>query len=55
MINNYICENCDKEIVCSWRDVLNKFNDENKKYIPVVIEIKQCPEFKEVGTSQAGD
>lgn len=50
-INNKICENCDKATVCSWATTLDKFDEEvatNKAYIPVEIEIKECPEFKEV-------
>ena len=48
-VENKICNDCDKSIVCSWCKVIDKFDDEVvKNPIDVTIEIKDCPEFKEI-------
>lgn len=46
---NKICNDCDKSTVCNWCTTINKFDDEiAKNPIGATIEIKNCPEFKEV-------
>ena len=48
-VENKICTDCDKSIVCSWCKVIYKFDDEVvKNPIDATIEIKDCPEFKEI-------
>lgn len=49
-IEKKLCTNCDKSTVCEWYKTINKFDDElaGKKLIPVLIEMKECPEYKEV-------
>ena len=48
MVENKICENCDKSLVCSWGKIIDKFDPEVKKdAIGATIEIKECPEYKE--------
>lgn len=50
-IENKKCQDCDKSNCCKWVDTLNKFDEEiasAKAYIPVEIDMKNCPEFKEV-------
>lgn len=49
-IENKICINCNKYTVCKWSDTIDKFDEEvAKKPIEVLIEMKECPEYKEVG------
>ena len=37
MINNYMCEQCDKAAVCKIMDILAKFSDDAKKPLGVDI------------------
>ena len=45
MVDNYICENCDKVAVCKIVDVLDKFQDYAKKPLGVNITIESCANF----------
>jgi hypothetical protein len=46
---NKICMDCDKSTVCQWATIIDKFDDEvAKKPIGAVIEIKECPEYKDI-------
>jgi len=47
-IKNYICEKCDKSLVCKIADKLAAFSEEAKKDLGVNITIESCKEFKEV-------
>lgn len=48
-IQNKICKDCDKYTVCSWAKTIDKFDEEMvKNPINTIIEIKECPEFKDV-------
>lgn len=48
-IINKICSDCDKCVVCEWCKTINKFDEEVvKNPIQAEIEMKSCPEFREV-------
>jgi hypothetical protein len=49
-VENKICNDCSKSVVCSWYKTINKFDPDCTKnnVIETVIEIKDCPEFDEV-------
>jgi hypothetical protein len=47
MISNNQCEKCDHILVCSKQSVLEKFNDDSKKFINIDITIDKCHDFKE--------
>lgn len=53
-VENKICNDCSKSVVCSWYKSINKFDPECTKNNPIetVIEIKSCPEFDEVKSLQ---
>ena len=42
MINNFICEHCDKAAVCKVKDILEKFSEGAKKPLGVNITIDRC-------------
>jgi len=46
MINNNICETCDKVAVCKIYDLLYKFSDEAKKPLGVNITIDRCLNYE---------
>ena len=46
MINNYMCEKCDKAAVCKIMDVLAKFADDAKKPLGVDISMESCLNFE---------
>ena len=45
MINNYMCEQCDKAAVCKIMDILAKFSDDAKKPLGVDISMDSCLNF----------
>lgn len=45
MIQNYKCTECDHRFVCKKMSVLEKFDDESKKYINIDISIIKCLDF----------
>lgn len=46
MVNNFMCESCDKSAVCKVLDVLSKFTDDaKKKPLGVDITIDSCANF----------
>ena len=45
MINNYICETCDKNAVCKVMDILHKFHEDNKRSLGVEITINRCANY----------
>lgn len=45
MVDNYICENCDKSAVCKIVDILDKFSDDAKKPLGVNIAIESCENY----------
>lgn len=48
-VENKICEDCDKSLVCAWSKVIDKFDEEVvKNPIQATIEIKECPEYLNV-------
>jgi len=49
LINNYICDTCDKQAVCKSHDVLHKFHEDNKKPLGVEITIDKCFHYSEDG------
>lgn len=46
MIENYLCEACDKNAVCKIMDILSKFDIETKKPLGVDIKIKKCLNYE---------
>jgi hypothetical protein len=48
MINNNICLDCDKSLVCKIADKLAIFSEDAKKDLGVNLTIDSCREFKEV-------
>jgi hypothetical protein len=48
MINNNICLNCDKSLVCKIADKLAVFSEDAKKDLGVDITINSCKECKVV-------
>lgn len=48
MINNNICENCDKNWVCKIADKLAVFSADAKKDLGIDLTINTCKEYKEV-------
>ena len=45
-VENKICNDCDKSVVCQWAKIIDKFDEEVvKNPIQATIEIKDCPEF----------
>lgn len=46
MINNNICLNCDKSLVCKIADKLAVFSEDAKKDLGVDITINSCKEYK---------
>lgn len=45
MVDNYICENCDKAAVCKIVTILDKFSDDAKTPLGVDISIEACANF----------
>lgn len=45
MINNFMCEDCDKAAVCKVLDILAKFKDSAKNPLGVDITIDSCINF----------
>jgi hypothetical protein len=48
MINNNICQNCEKAFVCKINDKLAVFSEDAKKDLGVSLTIDSCEEYKEV-------
>jgi hypothetical protein len=46
-INNYVCPNCNKYIVCSRKDILEKFSEDAKKDLGIDITMESCDEYQE--------
>jgi len=47
MINNFLCETCDKNAVCKVTDILYKFHEDNKKSLGVAITVDSCANYAE--------
>ena len=47
MIENYLCENCNKNAVCKVKDILDKFHEDSKKSLGVDITIDRCVNYCE--------
>ena len=48
-VENKICNDCDKSVVCQWVKIIDKFDEEvAKNPIQATIEIKECPEYLNV-------
>lgn len=48
-VENKICSDCDKSIVCAWAKTIDKFDGEVvKNPIQAIIEILECPEYLNV-------
>lgn len=46
MVNNLICEKCDKEHVCRLKNVLLKLNDDSeKKRLGIDVTMDRCENF----------
>lgn len=45
MINNFMCDTCDKAAVCKVLDILYKFSDDVKKPLGVDITIDSCSNY----------
>lgn len=48
MINNKMCDKCDHVLVCEKIKTIEKFEDENKKFIRVDIQMLSCRDFSEI-------
>jgi len=48
LIINQRCQDCTKQTICKWYNVLEKFNPEKKNYIDIDLEFVRCSEFEEV-------
>ena len=46
MINNNLCEACDKSTVCDRQKILEKFGEEAKKPLGIDITLNSCQEYK---------
>ena len=46
-IVNHKCLECEKNQVCKWADLIEKFSEDKKNPVGVEIEIKNCIEFQE--------
>jgi transposase-like protein len=53
MIQNYKCTECDHRFVCKKMSVLEKFDDESKKYINIDISIIKCLDY--INTDESGE
>ena len=47
MINNFMCQVCDKIPVCKVHDLLYKFHEDNKKSLGVEITMNRCSNYAE--------
>ncbi len=48
-VENKICSDCDKSVVCAWAKTIDKFDEEVvKNPIQATIEILECPEYLNV-------
>lgn len=45
MVNNFMCENCDKAAVCKIINILEKFSDDAKSPLGVDITIESCENY----------
>lgn len=45
MINNNMCEQCEKQTVCKINDILYKFDEDAKKPLGVDITMEACNNF----------
>ena len=45
MINNFLCEYCDKNAVCKVMDILSKFGEEARKPLGVNITMDSCANY----------
>ena len=46
MVNNCLCDNCKHISVCKKYDVIQKFDDENKKFIGINITMDSCADYE---------
>jgi len=46
MVNNCLCDTCKHISVCKKYDVIQKFNDENKKFIGINITMDSCEDYE---------
>ena len=47
-ISNHICLNCEHQLICNKVSVLEKFDDDNKKFIDMDITIDNCKDFMNI-------
>lgn len=47
MIKNCLCNNCKHANVCKKMYVLQKFDDENKKFIGINITMDSCEDYEQ--------
>ena len=47
MINNFLCDTCDKNAVCKVMDLLSKFHEDSKKSLGVNITMDSCANYAE--------
>ena len=45
MIDNNICENCIHILVCKKKDIVDRFDNSNDKYLDMDIQILDCKDF----------
>ena len=45
MINNFLCEYCDKNAVCKVMDMLHKFHEEARRPLGVNITMNSCANY----------
>lgn len=48
MLNNNLCEDCEKAEVCRLKDILYKFDESAKKPLGVDLTIERCKNFAEI-------
>lgn len=48
MIDNYMCDKCEHLSVCKKADILDKFNEDSKKYIGIDITMESCINFNSI-------
>ena len=48
MVNNFLCQVCDKAEVCKLMDILKKFHEDAKTPLGVDITIDKCLNFLKI-------
>ena len=47
MINNFLCDTCEKQAVCLITSILQKFHQDSKKPLGVHITMDKCAHYAE--------